>query len=503
MKKALVVGINSYGFPNDLPSCTRDAEMFGNVLETVYRFDQVRVLKDGEATRDGVDRGLEWLCQSATANDRLAFFFSGHGCRYEKNGVLEEALVLQDGRFLDGHHLADRTQHVPAGVLTLVVDAAFSGIDDMLIHATGQVEVSRSKRWIPVDADRGRHERQVTSGTKAFTPFGHVKPVSPSAMTAYVCRGSSLDAPPARLTTDAEPATKTLLVVPCLADETTTVATSRTSGLSPFTYCLINAIRRLGHNRSAIELLQATGYELRQLGLAQTPLLREPAEPEHLGLRAFLTFQPVLFVYPSSTPGSEGEDELSRSIAEAVRSTLINIKEGRSMHATIPGGQTFVGEDMGAIVNTVTPIVASVLQQTRGFSPHAGAGGFSPFGFGAPGWSGQQGSGGGGFGQQRGLQEEVGQIVGLVVPAVLASLQNRSYQQPYLPGFQPQGFQPQSFQGGFGGFQGGHGFSGGMGGSLPPHEIAQIVSIVAPIVASLVQSRTYQGHLGQFMPRAA
>ena len=81
MKKALVVGINGYGFPNDLPSCTRDAEMFGNILEAVYRFDHVRVLKDGEATRDGVDRALEGLCQSATANDRLVFFFSGRADR--------------------------------------------------------------------------------------------------------------------------------------------------------------------------------------------------------------------------------------------------------------------------------------------------------------------------------------------------------------------------------------------------------------------------------------
>jgi hypothetical protein len=75
VKKALVVGINGYGFPNDLPSSTRDAEAFGNVLDTVYRFDHVRVLRDGDATRDGVDRGLEWLCQSANTNDRLVAFF--------------------------------------------------------------------------------------------------------------------------------------------------------------------------------------------------------------------------------------------------------------------------------------------------------------------------------------------------------------------------------------------------------------------------------------------
>ena len=446
MKKALVVGINGYGFPNDLPSAVRDAEAFANVLDTVYRFDHVRVLTNGDATRDGVDRGLEWLCQSANTNDRLVVFFSGHGCRFERNGVLEDALVLQDGRLLDHPHLADRMENVPPGVLTLVIDACFSGPDETLIHPSGQVEVVRAKRWIPTELDRGRSERSVTPGLKAFAPFGHVKPAPPSTLAAHIRNAAPVDRPPARLTTLDEPQAKAVIVLPCLADETTPVATSRTNDLSPFTYGLVNAIRRLGPNRSAIEVLQATGHELRQLGLDQTPLVMEPAEPEHLGLRAFLTFQPVLFVHPASTPGKE-------EIAEAVRSTLINIKEGRSMQATIPGAQTFFGEDIGTIVNTVTPIVASMLQG-RAYQQQPYGGGFSPFGQGVQGgqgWPGAQGW-----------------------------WQGAGFQSPYA--------------------QGVHGQSGA---NLQPYEIAQIVSAVTPLVVSLLQSRNYQGHFGQFLPRAA
>ena len=439
MKKALVVGINGYGFPNDLGSAVRDAEAFANVLDTVYRFDHVRVLKDGDATRDGVDRGLEWLCQSANTNDRLVVFFSGHGCRFERNGVIEEALVLQDGRLLDHHHLADRTEHVPPGVLTLVVDACFSGPDELLIHPGGQVEVVRAKRWIPTELDRGRYERSVTPGPKAFAPFGHVKPAPPSAIAAHARNVAPPEGPPARLTTLDEPQAKAVIVLPSLSDEMALVATSQTNGLSPFSYALVNAIRRLGPNRSAIEVLQATGHELRQGGFKQTPLVMEPAEPEHLGLRAFLTFQPALFVHPASTPGNE-------DIAEAVRSTLINIKEGRSMQATIPGAQTFFGEDIGTIVNTVTPIVASMLQGRAYQQPYGG--GFPPFAqgvHGAQGWPGAPGQG--------------------------------------------QGW----WQGGS--FQG--------GANLQPYEIAQIVSAVTPLVVQLLQSRGYQGHFGQFLPRAA
>jgi hypothetical protein len=437
LKKALVVGINGYGFPNDLPSAVRDAEAFANVLETVYRFDHVRVLTDGDATRDGVDRGLEWLCQSANTNDRLVVFFSGHGCRFERNGVLEDALVLQDGRLLDHQHLADRLENVPAGVVTLVLDCGFSGPDATLIHPSGQVEVVRAKRWIPIELDRGRSERTVTPGLKAFAPFGHAKPAPPSTLAAHLRNATPPDGAPARLATLDEPQAKAVIVLPCLADEATPAATSQTNGLSPFSYALVNAIRRLGPNRSAIEVLQATGHELRQLGLEQTPLVMEPADPEHLGLRAFLTFQPVLFVHPASTPGKE-------EIAEAVRSTLINIKEGRSMQATIPGAQTFFGEDIGTIVNTVTPIVASMLQ-------------------------------------------------------------GRAYQQPYGGGFSPFGQGMHGAQGWWqgSGFQGFHGYPGQQGANLQPYEIAQIVSAVTPLVVSLLQSRSYQGHFGQFLPRAA
>lgn len=476
-KKALAVGVSSYGFPNDLPNCARDAEAFGSMLETFYRFDHVRVLKDGEATRDGVDRALEWLVQDATPNDRLVFFFSGHGCRFEKGGTIEEALVLQDGRLLNDHQLADRMEHLSPGVFTAVLDCCFSGLDEMLMYPGGEVEVARAKRWIPTDADRGRTERVVTAGTKAFTPFGHVKPAPLEAMAAHLRSGSPLDPSPARLIALAEPQAKGVVVMACLADETTVAGTSQTGALSPFTQCLLTEIRRRGPNRSAFELLQATGHELRRLGLRQTPLVKEPLQPEHLGLRAFLTFQPVLSVYPPPGPGREGDDDLSRSIAEAVRTALINIQEGRSMHATLPGGQTFLGEDIGTIVNTVTPIVASVLHSRAsqpygtGYPLYAGA--YSPMGFGAPGfqgWQGPQAWWSGGFGP-RGQFEDVAQIVGAVVPAVLATLQGRAFP-PYMPGLQP-------------------------------YDVAQIVSTVTPIVTSLIQSRGYQGHFGQFLPRAA
>jgi hypothetical protein len=111
-----------------------------------------------------------------------------------------------------------------------------------------------------------------------------------------------------------------------------------------------------------------------------------------------------------------------------------------------------------------------------------------------------------------------------VLDTIVASmLQGRAYQQPYGGGFSPFGQGAQGgqgwpgaqgqgwWQGGFGGFQSPyaqgaqsfHGYPGQQGANLQPHEIAQIVSAVTPLVVSLLQSRNYQGHFGQFLPRAA
>jgi len=311
-----------------------------------------------------------------------------------------------------------------------------------------------------------------------------------------------------------------LVVSACLEDEAAIASTSQTNGLSAFTSCLLASIRRLGPNRSTVEALQAAGHELRRLGFRQTPIVKEPVEPEHLGLRAFLTFQPALFVYSPTTPGAEHEEQISRSVAEAIRNSLSSLKEGR-MQGTM-SGQTFMGEDIGAITNAVSPIVASLLQQQRGYQsygqpyggfgqnfqqfpfqnvpqnfpqnfPWTGFGGGQHFGhhmgaqpFGLPQW-GQSGGHqwglspyssfglsqfGGGYGHQQ--AQELSAIVTSVVCNLLPVFQSRGY-----AGFGLQGYQQP------------------WGAGAQPHEIAQIVSAVTPIVASIVQSR------GQMMPRAA
>jgi hypothetical protein len=251
-----------------------------------------------------------------------------------------------------------------------------------VLTPSGELEGAKVKRWIQPDVERLRHQREVAQRARAFSPFGYLKPAPRESIAVHFKSASAGDAAGARIAPLGDRAAKPLVVTACLEDEAAIASTSQTNGLSAFTQCLLTSMRGLGPNRSTVEVLQAAGHELRRLGVRQTPIVKEPVEPEHLGLRSFLTFQPVLFVYSPAAPGAEQEGEISRSVAEAIQHTLTILKEGRPMQTQTAGAQTLMGDDIGTIANTVTPIVAALLQG-RGYQPYSGFGlpysGFGPF----------------------------------------------------------------------------------------------------------------------------
>lgn len=79
MKKALIVGINYVGTFSRLRGCVNDARNMQKLLQETYKFDEIKLLLEQEATTIGILEGLNWLTSSASANDTLVFFYSGHG----------------------------------------------------------------------------------------------------------------------------------------------------------------------------------------------------------------------------------------------------------------------------------------------------------------------------------------------------------------------------------------------------------------------------------------
>jgi len=78
---ALIVGINDYEHVRGLNYAVEDALAMKNMLINVYGFSRnnVRVLTNGEATGSNIKKELHSLVKSVGENDRVVFYFAGHG----------------------------------------------------------------------------------------------------------------------------------------------------------------------------------------------------------------------------------------------------------------------------------------------------------------------------------------------------------------------------------------------------------------------------------------
>ena len=108
-RKAYIAALDHYPNPaNNLPSCINDAKAF-QVAIAALGFHDVKSDYDDKATLANVQAGLSWLFDGAGADDRLVFFFSGHGFQVAKGDNLEEVLCLYD-EFLFDDVLSQKTQ---------------------------------------------------------------------------------------------------------------------------------------------------------------------------------------------------------------------------------------------------------------------------------------------------------------------------------------------------------------------------------------------------------
>lgn len=303
--KALVVGIDQYGgAPNDLTACAVDADAISRVLEEQYGFDEVRALRDDEATVERVEEELQWLAEESRVGDRRVVYFSGHGFTQLRDGLMEECLVLSDG-FLESDRFAEHVAEIPPGVLTVILDASFTGGPEAYIAdssgGNAELELARVKTWVPVGEEEvgdavteGGEPRKVTGyrrfGCAPATTRGaasyQASRLTPESVTGAVWGGQS-----SRLARPGEPEIPGLLLLASLESEPAVANTSKTDGLSAFTYALIQTIERLGHTATAAEVIAATAYRLQTLGVRQTPRAIESSRTGDLRFRRLLSTQ--------------------------------------------------------------------------------------------------------------------------------------------------------------------------------------------------------------------
>jgi hypothetical protein len=146
VRRALVVGINYIGSPNELAGCVNDAKNIRQALIQHYGFaepditlmtDETGTAPKLRPTAKNLFAAIDALTKDIRSGDSLVFFYSGHGSWVEDDNGDEtsgkdETLVPLDfeasGLLIDDVLKKRLVDVLPAGVhLTCVVDSCHSG----------------------------------------------------------------------------------------------------------------------------------------------------------------------------------------------------------------------------------------------------------------------------------------------------------------------------------------------------------------------------------------
>jgi uncharacterized caspase-like protein len=134
---AVVVGIDDYGGRHDsLRNARNDAKEIARVLRQVYRFEEVHTLYNKKATKGAIETWLEDKLPKHTGeNDRVIFFFAGHGVSRQLPQDGERGYLIPHNAQKDKYSdyvsmfvLRDACGLIPAKHIFIILDCCFSGI---------------------------------------------------------------------------------------------------------------------------------------------------------------------------------------------------------------------------------------------------------------------------------------------------------------------------------------------------------------------------------------
>lgn len=131
-KNAVLIGLNYTGTPVELHGCINDANRMKKILQTKYKYKDVKVLTDLNLTKEhNILQILEELIYSRA---KIMYFqYSGHGTQtYDRNGDeldgLDEVLYSVNGTLIKDDDINRVIESVPAGcTMIMVIDACHSG----------------------------------------------------------------------------------------------------------------------------------------------------------------------------------------------------------------------------------------------------------------------------------------------------------------------------------------------------------------------------------------
>ena len=154
---AVVVGINNYGNGiSFLQTAVDDAKEVARLLKQEHKYDKVWLLLDEQASLDSLEQLLAQTLPGHTRpNDRLLFYFAGHGIALNGDDGPEGFLIPQDAR------LGDTQSYLPMSrfqaALSKLPCRHFLGILDCCF--AGAFRWSSTRKIVPVERGVLHQER--------------------------------------------------------------------------------------------------------------------------------------------------------------------------------------------------------------------------------------------------------------------------------------------------------------------------------------------------------
>ncbi len=375
-RRAVLAGINDYkGDANDLPSCINDVNAFMEVLEKDYAFDEIVRLVDAEATVANVTAALQELFANASPDDRLVFFYSGHGSTALRAGVMEECIVLYDGYLFDDA-ISQMTQAIPPGILTLVMDSCFSGgLEKRLLapvfQGLGVTERAQVKAYTRPSHHKFVEHTDAQDRATAVKRFGETvlvrnSPIIANSLDPLIGFQALVPAPASDESRQVQ--MKGVLLSACLETETAAASTALTEGKSAFTFALLHSLKRLGAGATLAALVGATQSTIKSIGLTQTPLLKEPQLPAGIRFRSFINF---------GAPKDGGEAAAATDLMSSLlglfkrlssggltmdTSALIQLLLSAANKDYQPGQQKLFGIDDAILIPAIASVISSAIK---------------------------------------------------------------------------------------------------------------------------------------------
>jgi uncharacterized caspase-like protein len=147
---ALIIGVDDYsGAWTALENAVRDAKAVKELLSSKYRFDKVKTLYNGEATRESIINEMIWLVDNVKAEDNVFIYYSGHG-EFQKSlnkgyWVPADATVASVSKYISNSDIQTYLGGIKSNHTLLVSDACFSG--DIFRGKTMSVPFEASERY--------------------------------------------------------------------------------------------------------------------------------------------------------------------------------------------------------------------------------------------------------------------------------------------------------------------------------------------------------------------